>query len=92
MLLVHDEAHLEPAFQDLVKAIEKEQERCKEFRTFRVMELTATSRGEGEVFELTPGEKAIPPELPEKPSEPIHYVWQRLKSKKGLRVPTAGET
>ncbi|MSR33151.1 MAG: type I-U CRISPR-associated helicase/endonuclease Cas3 [Gemmataceae bacterium] len=45
VLLVHDEAHLEPAFQDLLADIEKEQKRCKEFRKFRVMELTATSRG-----------------------------------------------
>jgi CRISPR-associated endonuclease/helicase Cas3 len=53
VLLVHDEAHLEPAFQDLIVAIRKEQEQCKEFGTFRVMELTATSRGGGEVFALT---------------------------------------
>jgi CRISPR-associated endonuclease/helicase Cas3 len=85
VLLVHDEAHLEPAFQDLVKAIEGEQKRCKEFRPFRVMELTATLRSGGEVFELTERENAIPPELPAKPSEPIHHVWQRMKSKKGLR-------
>jgi CRISPR-associated endonuclease/helicase Cas3 len=83
-LLVHDEAHLEPAFQELVKAIEKEQDRCKEFQRFRVMELTATSRGEGAVFELTPEEKAIPAELPAQPSEPIHHVWRRMKSKKAL--------
>ncbi len=50
VLLVHDEAHLEPAFQDLVVAIQKEQERCKDFRPLRVMELTATSRGGGKVF------------------------------------------
>lgn len=43
-LLVHDEAHLEPAFQELILAIEAEQDRCKEFGRFRVMELTATSR------------------------------------------------
>src|SRR5437868_9250940 len=52
VLVVHDEAHLEPAFQDLIVAIQKEQQRCKEFGTFRVMELTATSRGGGEVFTL----------------------------------------
>lgn len=45
-LLVHDEAHLEPAFQKLVSAIEAEQQRCHEFGRFRVMELTATSRSE----------------------------------------------
>ncbi|MBI5141952.1 MAG: type I-U CRISPR-associated helicase/endonuclease Cas3 [Nitrospirae bacterium] len=46
-LLVHDEAHLEPAFQTLVSSIEKEQERCHEFMKFSVMELTATSRSSG---------------------------------------------
>src|SRR5579884_3883482 len=56
VLLVHDEAHLEPAFQELLVEIQSEQERCKEFRTFRVTELTATSRGKGEVFELTADE------------------------------------
>jgi CRISPR-associated endonuclease/helicase Cas3 len=84
-LLVHDEAHLEPAFQDLIKAIEREQKRCTEFRTFRVMELTATSRGGGDVLELTPEEKATPADLPANPSEPIHHVWQRMKAKKGLK-------
>ena len=52
-LLIHDEAHLEPAFQTLLESIVAEQDRCKEFGTFRVMELTATSRGEGKPFELT---------------------------------------
>jgi CRISPR-associated endonuclease/helicase Cas3 len=83
-LLVHDEAHLEPAFQELLLAIEKEQQRCKDFCPLRVMELTATSRSGSEAFELTREEKNPPPELPE-PTEPIHYVWQRLKAKKGLR-------
>ncbi len=59
VLLVHDEAHLEPAFQTLIEAIQKEQknnEHAIEFGVpkLRVMELTATSRGEGDVFKLTP--------------------------------------
>ncbi|MDY3557238.1 type I-U CRISPR-associated helicase/endonuclease Cas3 [Gemmata sp. JC717] len=88
-LIVHDEAHLEPAFQKLLIEIEKEQQRCKDFRPLRVMELTATSRAGGEAFELTKEEKAPPEELP-MPTEPVHYVWQRLKAKKGLRFwPTA---
>lgn len=55
-LLVHDEAHLEPAFQDLLLAIEKEQKREREGKPalpwshLRVMELTATPRSQGEVF------------------------------------------
>lgn len=54
-LLVHDEAHLEPAFQTLIETIEKEQaqEPLVPWPKFRVMELTATRRGQGEVFELT---------------------------------------
>jgi CRISPR-associated endonuclease/helicase Cas3 len=44
-LLVHDEAHLEPAFQKLLTDIKNEQVRCNEFRPFHVMELSATSRG-----------------------------------------------
>lgn len=50
VLLIHDEAHLEPAFQELIKAVQTEQGRCKEFEKFRVMELTATTRSSGDVF------------------------------------------
>lgn len=52
VLLVHDESHLEPAFQELITSIEKEQQRSGEFRNFKVMELTATSRGK-DAFTLT---------------------------------------
>ncbi len=58
VLLVHDEAHLEPAFQKLLIGIELEQQRCNEFRSFRVMELSATSRGVGEVFGLSDEDRA----------------------------------
>lgn len=45
-LIVHDEAHLEPAFQSLLQCIDQEQKkgRCVDFRPLRIMELTATSR------------------------------------------------
>jgi CRISPR-associated endonuclease/helicase Cas3 len=59
-LLVHDEAHLEPAFQKLLIAIEKEQQECDEFDSFRVMELTATSGQQGEKFGLTPADNTNP--------------------------------
>lgn len=59
VLLVHDEAHLEPAFQYLLNAIEDEQARCKEFAKFRVMELSATSR-DLEAFSLTAADRAEP--------------------------------
>jgi CRISPR-associated endonuclease/helicase Cas3 len=59
VLLVHDEAHLEPAFQQLLDRIVEEQERCKDFRPMRVMALSATSRG-GEPFGLTDEDRAEP--------------------------------
>ena len=43
-LLIHDEAHLEPAFQKLLNAIKEEQTRSKEFGYFHVLPLTATIR------------------------------------------------
>lgn len=59
VLLVHDEGHLEPAFQELLIAIQREQERCKEFGKFRVMELSATSRGT-DAFSLSDADRAEP--------------------------------
>lgn len=44
-LIVHDEAHLSPAFSQLLRAAEAEQNRCGEKRPIRVMELSATGRG-----------------------------------------------
>jgi CRISPR-associated endonuclease/helicase Cas3 len=84
-LLVHDEAHLEPAFQELLTAITDEQRRCEEFGRFDVMELSATSRGPQYPFELTTEERNPPAKLPDPPTEPLHIVWERLRAKKGLR-------
>lgn len=55
VLLVHDEAHLEPAFQELLTSIEQEQKIRHEFRQFQVMELSATARtkDQAEVFGLS---------------------------------------
>lgn len=47
VLLIHDEAHLEQPFQALLAAIRAEQIRSRTFRSFHVMELTATSRTDG---------------------------------------------
>lgn len=96
-LLVHDEAHLEPAFQALLVEIEKEQwegERSEQmpWPKLRVMELTATSRGSGAVgqmekpFELTDAEKNPPDVIPNPPTEPIHHLWRRLKAKKAVHL------
>lgn len=92
VLLVHDEAHLEPAFQKLLIEIEEEQRRCNEFGKFRVMELTATSRGnggeaeKGSLFELTEAEKNPPTVIPNSATEPIHHVWRRQKARKALEL------
>ena len=44
VLLVHDEAHLEQPFQELLETILAEQQASQEFKSFRVLELSATSR------------------------------------------------
>lgn len=88
-LIVHDEAHLEPAFQELLLAIEHEQnndtrtpdgkwirgEKPRDFRPLRVMELTATSRGEGEAF---------PNDEERKKNEADPEVQKRVIAKKKL--------
>lgn len=81
-LLVHDEAHLEPAFQDLITAIECEQKRCNDPLKLKVVELTATSRLDttslnGNTFELSEPEKHAPARIPEQPAEPLHVLWRR---------------
>ncbi len=90
VLLVHDEAHLEPAFQELLLSIEKQQSELERtalpWRKLRVMELSATSRSGGEVFELTEAEKTPPNPLPDSPSDPIHFAWLRLSAKKGIKL------
>jgi CRISPR-associated endonuclease/helicase Cas3 len=45
-LLVHDEAHLEPAFQSLLTSIAEEQRRSREPRPLKVLALSATGRTE----------------------------------------------
>jgi CRISPR-associated endonuclease/helicase Cas3 len=98
-LLIHDEAHLEPAFQKLIETIAREQyqgERIGElpWPKLRVMALSATARDDNdkaqrEPFELTDKEKQPPDKIPDPPKEPIHHVWQRLKATKQLRLKRA---
>ena len=52
-LLVHDEAHLEPAFQHLLESIVTIQGQAKEGKALRVMALTATPRTTSEPFVLS---------------------------------------
>lgn len=71
-LLVHDEAHLEPAFQALVAEIESEQRRGREFGRFCVIALTATSRTDGDGLRLTPADRGH------------DEVRRRIGAKKGI--------
>jgi|LSQX01.1.fsa_nt_gb CRISPR-associated endonuclease/helicase Cas3 len=101
-LLVHDEAHLEPAFQSLIEKIEKEQregERTGDlpWPKLRVMALSATVRKAGEnedtdtCFELTEDERVPPKTLPDPPTEAIHHVWRRQRAKKNLCLREVGD-
>jgi len=59
-LLVHDEAHLEPAFQKLLESISNAQNASADPRKLRVIALTATSRGSSDStppFGLTDDDK-----------------------------------
>jgi CRISPR-associated endonuclease/helicase Cas3 len=91
-LLVHDEAHLEPAFQKLIESIRHEQSKepapLGEQMRLKIMALSATPRGSGEPFGLTKEEKSPPDRLPEELTEPVHFVWQRLKARKGIAFQT----
>ena len=76
-LLVHDEAHLEPAFQTLIEAIRAEQERepapLGEGRRLKVMALTATPRG-GDALRLAEEDREHP------------VVKQRIEAKKAIHL------
>jgi CRISPR-associated endonuclease/helicase Cas3 len=78
-LLVHDEAHLEPAFQQLIDAIEDEQRRCRDFGKFRVMALTATARSGDDRFQLSDADLRH------------DVVRQRIHAKKGIKFCPVGD-
>lgn len=86
VLLVHDEAHLEPAFQELLIAIREEQKRCREFGKFHVMALSATSRVKSGAFGLTEVEKDVPNEIPDPAGTPLHVIWRRQGAKKQISL------
>lgn len=72
-LLVHDEAHLEPAFQALLTALAAEQQRCAEPRPLRVLALSATGREE--------------PDFTLSDDDTRHaVVKKRVRAKKGLQL------
>lgn len=79
-LLIHDEAHLEPAFQSLLNAIVKEQRKAGDIRPLRVVELTATSRtAASSAFRLDSND------LKDK------TVAKRMNSRKRLRLHTCND-
>ncbi len=73
VLLVHDEAHLEPAFQSLLTAIADEQRRSGEPRPLKVLALSATGRS---VPDFTLGDDDIANTI----------VTSRLHAMKGLEL------
>lgn len=75
VLIVHDEAHLEPAYQHLICSIREEQMRCKDFRRMHVMELTATPRASSDaVVNLSVQDRAD------------SVVRQRIEARKTIRL------
>lgn len=78
-LIVHDEAHLTPAFSELLRSIAEEQDRSGEPRRVRVMELSATQRGSDEdAFQLR-----LEDEADERTGQ---IVKDRLDAKKHLHL------
>ncbi len=72
-LLVHDEAHLEPAFQSLITSIAEEQARCNEPRPLKVLALSATGRARPD-FTLSDEDMRNT------------TVQRRFRAKKGLEI------
>jgi CRISPR-associated endonuclease/helicase Cas3 len=97
-LIVHDEAHLEPAFQALIESVRDQQrverEQVKQASSapekllVKVMALTATPRSGETAVELTKEEKKPPDPLPDGMTDPLHVAWRRLTSKKRLAFVT----
>jgi CRISPR-associated endonuclease/helicase Cas3 len=96
VLLVHDEAHLEPAFQVLLEQIQRtlqqEQERTGGLgvRPFRLMALSATLRANAsapsgqEVFGLSDQERLPLQPIPSDDSHPLACLWRRLRASKRI--------
>ena len=91
VLLVHDEAHLESAFQELLVTIREEQRRCGEFGKFHVMALSATSRAKNGAFGLTEAEKDVPNEMTGPSQTPLHVIWRRQSAKKAISLKSTNE-
>jgi len=74
-LIVHDEAHLTPAFSDLLRQLTEVQRRAEEPKPVHVLELSATSRGgKGTILKLEPED------------EKDKVVQERLNAAKRVRL------
>lgn len=71
-LLVHDEAHLEPAFQSLLEKVRVFQATGNDAKPIRVTALTATPRNEGDAFRLNEEDQNNP------------VIRSRIEAKKAL--------
>lgn len=84
-LLIHDEAHLEPAFQKLITTIQEEQQRERKqsaklpWPALRLVQLSATARGEGEAFSIGQADRQH------------EIVRQRIEATKQLRLHQLGD-
>jgi CRISPR-associated endonuclease/helicase Cas3 len=79
-MIIHDEAHLTPAFSDLLRDIAGAQRQAEEQRPVLVLELSATARGnDNDVFTLEPVD------------EKDKIVQQRLNAKKNLQFHEAAK-
>ncbi len=83
-LVVHDEAHLSPAFDVLIRSVAAEQARCGESRPIRVMSLSATTRGG--TAGSNGGTHADSPFSIEDEDRLDHVVSQRLGARKSLTI------
>jgi CRISPR-associated endonuclease/helicase Cas3 len=78
-LIVHDEAHLTPAFDALLGSVEREQRRTNEARPIRVMRLSATTRAGAKGGHDSPFGIAHEDRLD-------GVISQRLNARKSLRI------
>ncbi len=77
--IVHDEAHLEPAFQHLLESIQAEQRLHGDRWPLQVMALTATSRNSAEALQLGAADASHP------------VVAQRVRATKKLSLHAHGD-
>lgn len=89
VLLVHDEAHLEPAFQKLLESIVAAQNSAADPRKLRVMQLTATSRSESPNTQVKPFGLDVNPDDKDTDNETVR---KRINAVKRLSLVSVTKT